>query len=194
MKVARYITLITCLVLSCTNPFSGRDSEIPSEPEGTYLTPVTPQMVLVNLENSYNEKIIANFMRCFDTLFIFRYDYLLFGKHADSGWAYEAEVSLTENIFTKYRKEIDFSTLSLTLRMTGDPDQEYDTTAVLKRDYRLISVTVRDGAAPDTTTYVGTGVFSLVDTGFNLWAIREWEDLHQSSSDTSWADFKNGFR
>lgn len=193
-RFASYAILTACLAASCTNPFSGRDSEVPSGPEGTYFAPIAPQVVLLNLENSYNEKIITNFMLCFDTLFIFSYDYLLFGKASDSGWSYETEISLTDNIFTKYRQDADFATLTLALEMTGNPDLEYDTTATLKRAYRLTSVSTYGDSTPDTTEYVGTATFELVETGFNLWAIREWRDFHQSSSDTSWADFKNGFR
>ena len=61
MKLRSLITLVL-LILSCSNPFSGRDSEAPSEAEGTFITPVEPEIVLLNLEASYNEKIISNFI------------------------------------------------------------------------------------------------------------------------------------
>jgi hypothetical protein len=193
-KATCYILVVTLAAVSCSNPFSGRDSEPPSESEGTYLTPVDPEIVLFNLENSYNEKIIANFVQCLDTNFVFRFDHLLFGGFADSGWNYNSEISLTEKMFANYRKDANTRSLWLSMRIVPGLDRHEDTIAVLHREYQLSTITGLDKMIPDTIRYVGTATFELVEMGFNLWSIREWRDFHQTSTDTSWADFKNGFR
>jgi len=193
-KTACYILIFAMAALSCSDPFSGRDSEPPSETEGTYLSPVDPQIVLFNLENSYNEKIITNFVQCLDTHFVFRYDHLLFGEYDDSGWTYNTEVSLTEKIFANYRKQADSRSLWLSLRTVPGLDHVEDTMALLHREYQLYTVAGLDKGMPDTIVYAGTAIFEIVEKSFNLWAIHEWRDFHQSSTDTSWADFKNGFR
>jgi hypothetical protein len=193
-KIIHLMSIWVLLTLSCTNPFSGRDSEAPLEPEGTYETPIDPGTVLINLENSYNEKIITNFEKCLDEGFFFHCDHLAFGDEADSGWAYSIERSLTEKMFTQYRKDADSRTLSLALTTSPGGDQLGDTTAVFYREYSLIEIANIDKGAPDTTSYVGTAVFYLVETGFNLWAVRTWTDLRQSDQDATWAQFKNGFR
>jgi len=192
-KATCYILIVTLAVLSCSNPFSGRDSEPPSESQGTYLTPVDPQIVLFNLENSYNERIIANFVQCLDTSFVFHFDHLLFGEFADSGWTYNSEISLTDKMFANYRKNADTRSLWLSMRVVPGLDRVEDTIAVLHREYQLSTITGLDKVIQDTIRYVGTAIFEL-EMGFNLWSIREWRDFHQTSTDTSWADFKNGFR
>jgi hypothetical protein len=73
-------------------------------------------------------------------------------------------------------------------------DQIEDTIAILHREYELRAIAGLGTDDPDTTTYVGTVTFELAQMGFNLWAIREWRDFHRTSTDTSWADFKNGYR
>jgi hypothetical protein len=73
-------------------------------------------------------------------------------------------------------------------------DRIEDTIAVLHREYQLSTITGLDKITPDTIRYVGTAAFELVEMGFDLWSIREWRDYHQTTTDTSWADFKNGFR
>ncbi|MCK4656181.1 MAG: hypothetical protein KAT85_04095 [candidate division Zixibacteria bacterium] len=193
-KIICHILLLALVALSCSDPFSGRGSEPPSESQGTYLTPVDPEIVLFNLENSYNERIIANFVQCLDTNFVFHFDHLLFGEFADSGWTYNSEVSLTEKMFANYRKNADTRSLWLSMRIVPGLDRVEDTIAVLHREYQLNIITDIDKAIPDTIRYVGTATFELVEMGFNLWSIREWRDYHQTSTDTSWADFKNGFR
>lgn len=192
-KIICHILLLALVAVSCSDPFSGRGSEPPSESQGTYFPPVDPEIVLFNLEYSYNEKIIANFVQCLDTGFVFHFDHLLFGEFADSGWAYNSEVSLTEKIFANYRKNADTRSLWLSMRVVPG-DQREDKFAVLYREYQLNIITDIDKAIPDTIRYVGTAKFELVEMGFNLWSIREWSDFHQPPTDTSWADFKNGFR
>ena len=193
-KTISYALLFMILTISCTNPFSARESEPPSENEGTYITPVEPQLVLVNLEASYNEKIITNYMQCLDTLFAYRYDFLQF-QGPDSGWGYNSEISLTDKIFAAFRSSSESISLSLSLApIESLPDLEDDTTATIHREYELISISDIDIAMPDTTFYRGTASFELIETGVNLWRLRRWTDNHASPNDTAWSDFKNGYR
>ncbi len=193
-KIVCHILPVALVILSCSNPFSGRDSENPVEGEGTYLTPIEPQRVLINLENAYNEKIITNFEKCLDQLFFFYCDHLIYSNEEDSGWAYTVERSLTEKIFTQYRRNSGSMSLSLTMKELPDLDKVVDTVAWLHREYRLVAETGLDSGSADSVSYEGTAIFELIQTGFNLWTIRSWTDLRESAADESWADFKNGFR
>lgn len=196
MKKTIYgILILTICLQSCTDPFSGRESEPPSENEGTFLTPSDPYTVLFNLERAYNEKIITNFEQCLDTSLFFLHDYLLYVADSDSGWSFAIERSATQNIFSYYRESSASRRISLYLRSMSISDQVEEASAVLWREYQLTTVEGLDSAGPDTMVYVGSARFELVDMGFNLWAISRWSDFHETDSDTeSWADFKNGFR
>jgi len=195
MKSKSLIILIL-FGLTCTNPFSGRDSETPSEAEGTFITPVEPEIVLLNLEASYNEKIISNFIQCLDTTFYFTFDFLQFADLPDTSWGYGAERIITDNIFNYYRAGQDSISLSLSMQAIESlPGVKDDTLAVLYREYELTGISSSvERAVPDTVIYTGTAEFDIIQTSGNLWAIRRWADNHASTNDTGWSDFKNGFR
>lgn len=194
MKLVAVLMLVI-IGLSCTSPFSGRDSEFPSESQGTFITPVEPEIVLLNLEASYNEKIISNFLQCLDTSFFFTFDFLQFADIPDSGWGYDIERVITDNMFNFYRAGSDSVSLSLTLRpIQSLPGRKEDTLAILYREYELETVSSLDKATPDTVTYNGTAEFEITQTSGNLWMLRRWLDQHASPQDTAWSDFKNGFR
>jgi len=188
------VAAITILALGCTNPFSGRDSEAPTENTGTFLTPIDPKFVLVNLEASYNEKIITNYASCLDTTLFFSYDFLIIGADLDSGWSYDTDIQLTENLFNIFRFEQSSMSMNLELKpILNLPDNVEDTAAVLYREYALTTI-IESSTGRDTVIYRGTSEFHVLQSSTNLWSIVRWRDQHASTEDTAWCDFKNGYR
>jgi hypothetical protein len=180
--------------LSCTSPFSARESEPPTESLGTFITPTQPEIVLLNIETSYNEQIITNYDASLDSSFFFRYDYLQSGGDSDTGWSRMDDIGMTDKLFSFFRSGSSSLAMSLTMREFDQPDYDGDTMATLYREYELVKITGVDTAEPDTVVYRGTAEFQIVETGVNLWALRKWTDRHLQSGDQSWADFKYGYR
>ncbi len=195
MKHVLILIILAAIATGCADPFSSRDSQIPTGERGTFIQPVSPQIVIFNLEQSYKERIVTNFMKCLDSGFFFKYDFVTkqIGD-SDSGWYFDTELRITENIFNSLLSDTT-SSLEITLNpLETSPDEVLDTAAILYRSYTIIFVTDSDTDSPDTSRYLGTSIFTITENDRGLWAISRWEDQHQNTNITSWADFKNAYR
>lgn len=189
------LIIIVFLAAGCADPFSSRDSQPPTTGAGTFIQPVSPQIVLINLQKSYEELIVANFIRCLDSNFQYHYDFVE-GQTSDSdtAWQFSEELRITESLFNFI---ISDSTLSLSLSMQtliDQQDESYGDSAVLYRSYILSIITEWDNQNADTLQYFGSATFTLHENQQGLWRITHWKDLHQVTDNPSWADFKNGYR
>ncbi len=191
----RLLALLLLLILGCTNPFSSRESEPPIGDNGTFIQPVTPQIVLFNLENTYKEFIVTNYMMCLDSNFFFKYDFVVRQiDERDSGWYYSEEMRLIESSFNSLLAD-SAELLSLSLSpLIDQQDQAFDTTAILYRSYTLTHIDNFTDSSADTTIYLGTSIFTMSENEQGLWSIIRWEDQHQNTNIPSWADYKNGYR
>lgn len=191
----KLLVLSLLIVLSCTDPFSSRESNPPVNDTGTFVQPVTPQIVLFNLENSFKDLVITNYIACLDSSFVFRYDFVIKQPSAtDSGWSYGEESRMTESIFNSMLADTSVGLLVLLSPLIDRPDEAFDTSAVIYRSYILRAIVPNGQAGLDTSEYVGTSIFTMVENEQGLWSIARWEDQHQNTSTPSWADFKNGYR
>jgi len=191
----RVLPLLLLLFLGCSDPFSSRESEPPITDHGTFIQPVTPQIVIFNLENAYKEFIVTNYMMCLDSNFFFKYDFVIrqINEH-DSGWHYSEELRLIESSFNSLLAD-SAALFSLSLSpLTGQQDQAFDTTAILYRSYTLTHINNISDSTADTTEYLGTSIFTMIENQQGLWSIIRWEDQHQNTNIPSWADYKNGYR
>jgi len=191
--VRRLLTIILVILAagSCAkNPFSAREGEEPTAQAGTFIPPTSPQIVLENLRLSYMELVIGNFNQSIDSQFVFRFDFIE-GLKADTGWGFRQEMSLTENLFADFN--VNRSSRSLRINLSfqdGQVDEILDTTAPLVRRYDLVVV---DSLGDQIESYQGIGRFEMVESAFNFWALRAWEDIHLDIETRSWADLKNAY-
>jgi hypothetical protein len=194
------LVFMLCLA-GCKNPFKTRKSPPPvAQTEGTWDTPSEPQVVITNLFYAYSEKIITNFDRCLC-------DSFRFSAPEDSqqaiqdnreelfaGWDRNAELSVTTNIFTTFRHNLDsISYLLLFDPVPPVPDDISDTAAVLLRDYQLLILEVKS-ASVESTLAKGTATFHMQQTSLNWWCICFWGDIPELSGGYDWGDFKAEFR
>lgn len=187
------LTLVALfLIAGCAkNPFSTRDSEDPTGKVGTFIPPTAPQIVLENLRFSYSELVIGNFVQCLDSGFIFRFDFLQ-TLPGDTTWDYAQEVNLTTKIFGEFSAKNNERRISIQFTLqTDQPDLILDTTATLIRSY---VVTIADTLGTVEQNFQGIARFDLVESAFNFWSLRRWEDLHLDLGVSSWAEFKNAYR
>lgn len=191
----KFLPIFLIFVLSCADPFSSRDSNLPGTDTGTFAQPVTPQLVLFNLENSYRDLVITNFIQCLDSNFVFRYDFVTKQPSAtDSGWNYNEEMRLTELVFNNMLADSTSGLLVSLSPLLEQPDEAFDTSAILYRSYIFRAIVPNNQDGLDTTEYYGTSIFTMIENEQGLWSILRWEDQHQSTNTPSWADFKNGYR
>ena len=189
--------LFICL-LGCKNPFKTRKSPPPIITEGTWDTPFRPEIVIQNLLYAYNEKIIGNFILCLSDSFGFSasedsIDAVNQGRpELFANWDKSTEVSVTTNIFTTFRQNVDSISYVLSFDPSPPvPDDIGDTVAVLSRDYLLF---ISKAVPPETTWVKGTATFHMRQTSLNWWSIYFWSDIPDVSGGYDWGDFKAGFR
>ncbi len=192
---SRLLLLLLCAAIavgSCAkDPFSIRDNELPTSNPGTFIPPTAPQIVLENLRLSYSELVIGNFIQCLDSAFVFTFDFIEVTP-GDTSWGFSNEVTLTQKMFSEF--SANKATQRITIQfgsLLDQPDILLDTTATLIRSYTL-SVTDTLGTVKDN--FHGIARFDLIESAFNFWSLRRWEDLHTDSQTNSWAEFKNAYR
>ncbi len=200
MKTRLIILAMLLLLSGCAkSPFSTRGTEPPIGSGGTWETPHSPDLVITNLFNSYNERIISNYQLCFSDSFAFSspedsIDAVNNGRpDLFVDWDKQTEVAAATNIFTTFSSS---DTMKLYLFLFPAPDHNdlvEDSLAVLYRNYTVLVVMTHAGV-PDTATAAGLATFHLSQEALNWWTIRWWEDLPARSGSPDWADFKAEYR
>ncbi len=188
-----WMVLMTVLIgLSCAkDPFSVRDNELPTTRPGTFIPPTAPQIVLENLRLSYSELVIGNFIQCLDSGLVFKFDFIEITP-GDTAWGFAQEVNLTQKMFSEFSADKNNRRISIEFGTLNDqPDIVLDTSATLIRSYSLL---VTDTLGTVSNGFSGIARFDLVESAFNFWSLRRWEDLHGDAQSNSWAEFKNAYR
>ncbi|MDH4222610.1 MAG: hypothetical protein OEV55_03615 [candidate division Zixibacteria bacterium] len=200
MKKISFIILITAIIFcGCKNPFKTRNSPEPTGPRGTWYPPTTPETVVdLNLRNTYEEKIIDNYLLCFSDSFSFSAPEDSLEAIADNrpelfwNWDLAVERNVTFAIFNQYMS----GSLRFVLVMEKDPDQpdiKGDTTAILYRNYLLYLYDFSQ-EEPLVGTIKGISAFYLRESSYEHWSIYLWQDRPLVSGEKDWAFFKAGFR
>jgi hypothetical protein len=200
LKKFTLIILIAFVIFSgCgKNPFGTRSSEEPAGSTGTWETPATPEVVLLNFLFAYNEMNIQNYQLCFADNYRFSATEDSIQADAEgngylfSFWDKSVEVSTTENIFASFDAENKHLDLILS-PSTDYPDSIGDSLAVMYRDY-ILRIIAADSIGTDTTLIEGLASFSASRSLFNWWSIYLWSELPSQGSANSWADFKAEYR
>jgi hypothetical protein len=187
-------------LLGCAkSPFSTRDTEPPLGSGGTWETPHSPELVITNLFNSYNERIISNYQLCLSDSFVFSspedsIDAVNNGRpDLFIEWGKQTEVSATTNIFTTFSSSDTMKLFLFLFPASDHNDLLEDSLAVIYRNYSVLVVMTHAGV-PDTITASGLATFHLYQEALNWWTIRWWEDLPAHSGTLDWADFKAEYR
>jgi hypothetical protein len=195
------ITVIGILfLLGCAkSPFSTRDTEPPLGSGGTWETPHSPELVITNLFNAYNERIISNYQLCFSDSFVFSspedsIDAVNNGRpDLFIDWGKQTEVSTATNIFTTFSNSDTMKLFLFLFPASDHNDLLEDSLAVIYRNYSVLVIMTHAGV-PDTSTASGLATFHLSQEALNWWTIRWWEDLPAHSGALDWADFKAEYR
>jgi hypothetical protein len=194
------LTVWAVLFSACAkNPFSTRGTEPPIGSGGTWETPHSPEAVIGNLFNAYNERVISNYELCFSDSFQFSspedsIDAAASGRpFLFTDWNKAAEVGSTRSIFITFSTNDTMKLFLFLFPSLDHSDQEDTTVATLYRTYSLKIILTHAGI-PDTSVAEGLATFHLVQEALNWWTIRWWEDLPVRSGALDWGDFKAEYR
>ena len=198
-KLITLLIIFGLLFVACLkNPFTTRDSQNPAGSSGTWETPATPEVVLLNLMFAVTENNIQNYQLCLadDYRFSATQDSIE-AEGQGNGYLYRfwdkaTEVSAMQNLFTSFAAENKY--IDVIFSPSSDyPDDLGDSLSVLYRDYiiRIIDV---DTVAADTSFIQGQAEFSISRSMFNWWSIYLWSEVPISGTNDNWADLKAEYR
>ncbi len=183
------ILIVALLVAGCSkNPFSLRDPEDPLVEEGTYVTPVDPNIALENLRFAMVERNLGHYVQVFSDSLEFTFDYLLTDQPGEQrGWRMNEDARIASRMFD------GIDTIQLIWSLTpGRADQFDDSTAVMYRTYTLTIASAE--AVGGTEAFEGEMIVRLERNTLELWWIVRWEDSHLTADSPSWADLKSRYR
>jgi hypothetical protein len=194
------LALCAVMLAGCAkNPFSTRGTERPIGAAGTWETPHSPEAVVGNLLNAYNEHVISNYQLCFSDSFLFSspedsIDATTGGRpYLFIDWNKQTEIAVSTSIFITFTNSDTMKQYLLLYPASGHVDQINYTDAILYRDYSIQTVMTHAGI-PDTTNYRGQATFHLIQETLSWWTIQWWEDLPAQSGALDWGDFKAEYR
>jgi hypothetical protein len=190
------LVLALLLIGGCLkNPFATRHSESPEGVTGTLETPASPEAVMRNLINAYNEKNDQNYGSCLADNFTFSAPEDSIAHSSGNlydGWDKQVELGTSQNIFSTF--SISGHQLLLTMRESANnPDSIGDTVAVIYRNYE-IRIIVADSIGSDTSIAQGLSLFRLNSAQIGYWNIYFWQDLPEPVGSYDWSQFKAEYR
>jgi hypothetical protein len=185
------MVVLALLSFGCAkDPFSTRRPSRPTGEQGTYRTPVDPQIALdTNLYYAMVERNAGHYVQTLADSLVCVFDYVLTGPpDSAQGWGRIEEDRIARNLFA--------GTSAVAVAWwptTGRSDRYEDTLATLYRTYEITASIVEQGGAKPYD-FRGEMVVQLARNQQDLWWIVRWEDLHGGDGTPSWTDLKSRFR
>jgi hypothetical protein len=175
---------------ACRNPFSTRKPEDPLFSRSNWTPPLSPETVLVNLQNAVAERNTENTIRCLadpsysDRLFRFEPNPETASNHPGvfSKWGLDRETAVIQQVFSLVPKDsVCVLTWTKILREIVTAD-----TAVMVRQYRL---EVRHKPSTLPSVFEGHAEFRLAADRRGEWSVYLWTDNSVSGS-VCWSELK----
>ncbi len=182
---------VMLLLLACENPFATRSADPPSVRRGTWEEPIFYDHVLHNLESSYNEQIIGNFIDSISEDFLFIPDPVDDAQNPEifREWGFEQESDVTRSIFSSGTgRFIDLTLVDTTMAVTFYPAGD------TVRTEMIYDLTVAQDRVSAPRHMVGRAVLYVSEGQGGIWKIYRWEDSKADFPDSSsWGELKAAF-
>jgi len=190
MKYAYLILFISLFNLSC-ELFTARDPEEPDAPRSNFQVASTPEILLQNLIDAFQDKNAENYIYCFvDSSFLVKE--FLFQPSASAGSQYPFlknwNLRDEKQYFINLTNSISGSS-SIVLSLTEEEKSIFGDSLTYFATYGL-NIPTSDEQVPKY--YQGKLSFTLVRDSRSQWVITTWQDV-QSGSDYSWSDLKGRY-
>jgi len=178
------------VLVMCEWPFATRDPEPPVSSQSAWVIPVSPEMVLSNLQKAIKEKSVEYYIRCLtdssysSKVFKFSPDPEVSAQYSGifTNWTTQKEESVVRQVFSLVP---DDSTCSLDMTLASETVAS--DSALLVVDYTLkIGHT---GTVLTTGVFKGRSEFWLAPDVRGEWSIYNWID-HRTSDSEPWSLLK----
>jgi hypothetical protein len=167
--------------------FQTRDAEKPDQPRSNYQSAVTPDILLQNLVNSFNDVNLQNYLACFsDTpksfLFIPSSGAASLYPSYSTPWDKKNESEYFTNLIARIPSDQPVTLITSNVNSSQQGDS-----LIYTATYAL-SVPFTDLSIP--SLYQGDLKFYMVRDSRLIWSIYYWQDFKSSTQYPSWSELK----
>jgi hypothetical protein len=192
MKAAITLLIAVFLFSGC-DIFDTREAEQPSSPKSTFIQPVEPSDVIINLKSALQDLNVENYLACFTDSAFSNREYRFSPSSVAlsqfpvmlAGWGKAEEREYFLNLKNKIDEQQPV-TLEFDKELFGSPQGD---SIVFSASY-LLDVPHSDPDIP--TIFSGDLSFSMVRDSRNYWSIYYWRDS-KSGELQSWSELKGRF-
>ncbi len=182
---------LSILYIGCENPFATRDPEPPKQTRSSWIQPVSPAYVLINLKNAFAEKNNANYLRCLadsattKRRFSFVADDATMSVYPSlfTRWSKEEEANFLNQLFSYLSKD---STVSVTFERLNET--VYQDSVVLLQSYELRAA-YNCPTKDCPRVWRGQAEFHFIRSEDEAWSIYKWIDYATGDQQT-WSRLK----
>lgn len=174
-------------LVSC-DLFLTRDPEEPKLSRNSFKSPLTPEILFENLENSFSQKNNESYKSCFveNTFLSLPFKFVPSSTAAVSdpallSWDLQKEFQYFFNLTKSDANN------SISLELENEVWNTVDEKRIYKYDY-VITISGSIG----TSQYLGASQFEIQLDQRNQWVIVEWRDI-QTGADLTWSDLKGAY-
>lgn len=191
MKLCIPIFLSAIALLSACDLFLTRNPEEPDQGKSNFQAAIEPEVVILNLKNSFSDKNVQNYLSCFvDTSFSYRSflfqpssEVLAQYQFLGQGWDLNDEQrylnSLVASVPDDFPLSLSFSDESYF--RSGD-------TVVYSASY-LINLPLLQ---PESSVFQGNLQFNMINDARSVWVIYYWQDIKLPNL-PSWSELKGRY-
>ena len=187
-----YLILIVFLLICGCDLLSTRDAEPPGNARSNYQSPVTPELVIENLINSFKDQNIENYISCFANPSFSEKGFLFIPSSGATAqfpslaeeWDLKDEDQYFRNMISKVPSE-----QSITLLFSDEEFRPFGDTLIFAAGYTL---NVPHNQADLPTNFKGEVRFSMIRDSRSFWSIYYWQD-NKNSITASWSELKGRF-
>jgi hypothetical protein len=191
MKIYLFISLSLFCFIGC-DLLTTRDAQPPGNPRSNYQSPVTPEILIDNLINSFKDKNVENYTASFsDTSFTSKRFVFVPSSGAaaqfpslSSDWNLFDEEQYFRNMISKVSDD-----LPITLIFSNTEYSPQGDSLIFGSSY---SINVPHGQLDLPTDYQGELRFTMIRDSRSIWSISFWQD-NKSSNLPSWSELKGRF-
>ncbi len=190
MKYAYLILFLSFLNLGC-ELFTTRDPEVPDTPRSNFQVASTPEILINNLIDAFQDKNAENYMYCFvDSSFSEKKFSFQPSASAGSQYTFLKNWNLTDEkqYFINLTNSISGSS-SIVLSLTDEEKSLFGDSLTYFATYGLNIPTSNDQLPK---YYQGKLSFTIIRDSRSQWVISSWQDI-QSGTNFSWSDLKGRY-
>jgi len=182
------LLIILSLFLSSCDLLTTREPELPDTQRTSYIPATTPDILFLNLKNSFKEKVLENYMASFVDISYTPRPFIFIPSSETvasfptlASWDITAEQQYFNNLIVNTKEDVP-----IILDLQNEIKNTMGDSAVYQYDYILSLTPVGEQIH---NSYRGNLIFNIYLDSRNQWVISRWEDFKLGENPT-WSQLK----